>query len=92
MDEIMIGQCLSGLSALICMTSTSAMSSEIRMQAKADFNRETTGQIYFQPQVPKDAMQGEIWIDSKNGDRFFFHYGTWQSEDLQISVMDAPSY
>jgi len=73
--------------ATICyLPMTDGSASEPRRDVKYDFNVGSTGEIYFQPQVPKDPKEGEIWIDAKNGDRFFFTQGVWVSKDYRITI------
>ncbi|NOX93740.1 MAG: hypothetical protein GXP04_01195 [Alphaproteobacteria bacterium] len=73
--------------ATICyLPMTDGSASEPRRDVKYDFNVESTGKIYFQPQVPDDPKEGEIWIDAKNGDRFFYYEGVWVSKDYRITI------
>jgi len=72
--------------AICCLPMASGSASEPRRDVKYDFNVESTGKIYFQPQVPEDPKEGEIWIDAKNGDRFFFIQGVWVSKDYRITI------
>ena len=73
--------------ATICyLPMTDGSASEPRRDVKYDFNVGSTGEIYFQPQVPEDPKEGEIWIDAKNGDRFFFTQGVWVSKDYRITI------
>ncbi len=51
-----------------------------------DIRRASTGEIYFQPTPPLEAKEGELWVDSRNGNQFYFLNGAWTFEDMGTTI------
>ncbi len=75
------------VAAICCLPMASGSASEPRRDVKYNFSVGSTGEIYFQPHVPEDPKEGEIWIDAKNGNRFFYYEGVWVSKDYRITII-----
>lgn len=56
-----------------------------------EFRRASTGEIYFQPTPPLEAEEGELWVDSRNGNQFYFLNGAWTFEDMGTAIASAQS-
>ncbi len=56
-----------------------------------EFRKASTGEIYFQPTPPLEAKEGELWVDSRNGNQFYFLNGAWAFENLGTAIASAPT-
>lgn len=51
----------------------------------------STGRVYFQPDAPQKASEGEIWINAKNGRQLVFIEGEWILREVAAGMPKAVS-